>query len=201
MKEGQKAVFLDRDGVLNDNPGGFITKVQAFSILPGVPEALARLTQAGYLNIIVTNQSGIGRGLIPFSILEAIHQSLKEKVAQAGGKIDGIYYCPHLPEEGCSCRKPSPGLILQAARDLSICLEKSFMIGDSERDLIAGRRAGCKKSFLVLSGNPEARNWPYWENSPDGVFEGLPEAVEWILTQEEPARLEEGPPLRGGPSS
>lgn len=200
MSEGRKAVFLDRDGVLNDNPGGFITEVRAFSLLPGVPQALARLTQAGYLNLVITNQSGIGRGLLPLSILEEMHRLLKEKVAQAGGKIDGIYYCPHPPEEECVCRKPSPYLILQAVQDLNICLEKSFLIGDSERDILAGRRAGCKKSFLVLSGNPEAKNWSCWENPPDGVFKDLPEAVEWILTQEEPTKLGEGLSLRNRPS-
>ena len=141
-----RAVFLDRDGVLNRGaePGEYILSWDEFEILPDAVEAVKMFNGLGLKVVVVTNQSPIGRGFFTHEALADIHKRMLDEFYEGGALIDAIYYCPHAPDAGCGCRKPEPGMILNAARDLGIELEKSWMIGDAESDIEAGRRAGCK---------------------------------------------------------
>ena len=117
--------------------------------MPGTMDALRRLAAAGFQLVIVTNQAGVERGLVSERVLEEIHGAMLLAARRAGARLDAIYVCPHLPVQACSCRKPEPGLVVQAAEDLAIDLKKSFMIGDSPSDIEAGRRAGCTTIGVV----------------------------------------------------
>ena len=151
----RKAVFLDRDGVINRKAAtedDYITRWEQMEILPGVTEAVARLNRAGFSIYIVTNQRSVAKGLVTVAELEAVHLDLCKHLAEAGARIDGVYYCPHELEPPCGCRKPQPGMLFEAARAHDIDLTASWMIGDSEKDVEAGRRAGCKTVRLVPNG-------------------------------------------------
>ena len=182
-----RAVFLDRDGTLNPDPG-YISRPEAFTLFPGVPEALRRLNRAGYLVVVVTNQSGIARGYFTEADLCATHQKLRSEVAAGGGRVDAIYHCPHHPTAGdgpltrvCFCRKPAPGMIYRAALDLEIDIGRSFIVGDGEGDMEAGRRAGCR-TMLVLTGGGQSRMITQADSAPpDRIVETLPDAVRIIV--------------------
>lgn len=165
LRHKQKAVFLDRDGTINVS-AGFISKYDQMSLLDGVAEAIRKINSIGWLAIIITNQPVIARGDCTLDELENIHNRLETLLGEKGAFIDGIYFCPHHPDTGfdgerpeykirCECRKPKPGLILQAAQDYNIDLKESYMIGDSLSDVEAGNAAGCK-AFLL---NKEAKDY------------------------------------------
>lgn len=138
----RKAVFIDRDDTLvKDVP--YCSRPEDLKLFPGVGRSIRDLNNAGYLVILVTNQSGVARGLFTIDMLGKIHDKLRAEIAQDGGKIDAIYFCPHHPDEKCQCRKPQIGLIHQATQDFDIDIAGSFVIGDSEHDVEMGRRAGC----------------------------------------------------------
>lgn len=154
-----RAVFLDRDGTIIEDVDS-LTRIEEMRILPGVPEALRRLREAGFLLIIVTNQSAIARGRLTESGLAVLHEELNRRLAAEGAALDAFYYCPHLPgaveaayDCACRCRKPAPGLLWQAAREWRVKLRRSYMVGDSDRDVEAGRRAACT-TILIGSGSP-----------------------------------------------
>ena len=155
----QKAIFLDRDGVINKHIG-FLRHIDDFELIEGVSDAIKYINQSGYLAIVVTNQPVIARGEVTWDELHEIHRKMETLLGKDGAYIDGLYICPHHPDKGfegerpeykfdCDCRKPKPGLLLQAAQDFNIDLSQSYMIGDSERDVEAGRNAGCKESIMV----------------------------------------------------
>ena len=146
-----KAVFLDRDGVINQKPpeGNYVTRWEDFHILPGVAEGVALLNRAGFTVIVVTNQRCIAKGLMTVVELENMHQRMTELLAGSGAIIDGTFYCPHEIEPVCECRKPAPGMLLNAARLHGIDLSGSWMIGDSDIDIQAGVNAGCKTVRLI----------------------------------------------------
>lgn len=146
-----RAIFLDRDGVICHNRQDHIKSWDEFQFLPGAKASLAALSRVGLPVIVVTNQAVIGRGLVPAQMVEEIHRRMVEEVAGYGGRIDRVIYCPHRPEDGCNCRKPRPGMLLQAAREMDLDLSGSYMVGDAVTDTIAGLEAGCR-SFLVLTG-------------------------------------------------
>lgn len=154
----QKAIFLDRDGTINKYVG-FLRTADEFELLPGVAHAIKCINQSGYLCIVVTNQPVIARGEVSFSQLEEIHNKMETLLGIEGAYLDAIYFCPHHPDGGfegevpelkieCECRKPKPGMLLKAARDFNIDLDRSYMIGDSKSDIEAGKAAGCKTVFL-----------------------------------------------------
>jgi D-glycero-D-manno-heptose 1,7-bisphosphate phosphatase len=158
LRNKQKAIFLDRDGTINKYVG-FLTSENQFELLPGVTEAIRIINSLGYLCIVVTNQPVIARGEVTFEALDIIHNKMETLLGIDGAYIDGIYYCPHHPDKGfegevpelkidCSCRKPKPGLILKAVNDFNIDLENSWMVGDSQADIQAGRNAGCKTALI-----------------------------------------------------
>ena len=155
----QKAIFLDRDGTINKYVG-FLRNIDDFELIEGVSEAIKRINQSGYLAIVVTNQPVIARGEVTWDELYEIHKKMETLLGKDGAYIDGIYICPHHPDKGfegerpeykfdCDCRKPKPGLLLQAAKDFNIDLSQSIMVGDSDSDVEAGKAAGCKKTIKV----------------------------------------------------
>ncbi|MCU0488031.1 MAG: HAD-IIIA family hydrolase [Anaerolineales bacterium] len=148
----QPAVFLDRDGVIIENQPSYVRTWQDVKFLPGALEGLARLACSRYRVVLVSNQAGIGRGLIAPETAEAINQGVLQTIRQAGGRIDAAYICPHKPEDGCTCRKPRPGMLLQAASELGLDLAASLLIGDNLSDLLAGKAGGVGRLALVRSG-------------------------------------------------
>lgn len=154
MIKKKGAIFLDRDGVINkkSSPHNYVRKWKEFEFLPGVFKAIRKLNKK-FLVIIITNQRGVGRGLMSLADLENIHAKMKKKLQRFGAKIDGIYFCPHNIEDNCNCRKPKPGMLLRAAKDLEIDFSQSYIIGDSPVDIQAGRMAGCKTVLINTSKN------------------------------------------------
>ena len=151
------AVFLDRDGVLIENRSDYVREWSHVKILPKALDALAGFQREGLKIIVVTNQSAIGRGLVSAATAQEISDRLVETIKENGGWIDGVYTCPHTPEEQCTCRKPKPGMLFQAARDLSLDLAASWMIGDALTDVQAGQAAGLRGTILVRTGRGSAQ--------------------------------------------
>ncbi|PWW27838.1 D-glycero-D-manno-heptose 1,7-bisphosphate phosphatase [Cytobacillus oceanisediminis] len=147
----KKAIFLDRDGVLNEvlsDRVKFVNKPEQLFLLEGAAEAVADLTKAGYEIFVVTNQGGVGLGFLKEKELKRIHERLQELVAEKGGHIKEVAYCPHKPKAGCECRKPNAGMLLDLAERYNLDLANSLMVGDHERDIEAGKKAGCKTVFI-----------------------------------------------------
>ena len=180
----QKVVFLDRDGVINRDSPAYIKSWREFEFLPGSLEALKRLSIAGFTNIIISNQSAVNRGLMALETLVDIHRRLTRAVTKSGGHLTDIFFCPHRPDEGCSCRKPSPGLILKACRTHAIEVRKTFMVGDSTKDVACARNAGCAAAVLVKTGNGVAAMEDLTRKgiAIDFVAEDLVDASDWILS-------------------
>ncbi|MEZ0324683.1 MAG: D-glycero-alpha-D-manno-heptose-1,7-bisphosphate 7-phosphatase [Fimbriimonas sp.] len=149
----RKAAFFDRDGVLNVDHG-YVFKPEQWEWQEGAKEAIRWCNENRYLVVVITNQSGIGRGYYTEKDLEKLHGFIQEDLKNAGARIDAIYHCPHLPEDNCSCRKPLPGMILQAIRDLDLDPARSFLIGDNPTDIEAAQAAGIK-GVLYSGGDLE----------------------------------------------
>lgn len=177
-----RAVFLDRDGVINEDRDDYVKSLHELRVFPYVPEAVRRLNDAGFEVIVISNQQGVAKGLISSESLLAMQDEITRQVTQAGGRIAGFYYCTHMSSDGCACRKPEPGMILQAAKEHGLELEGSFMVGDTGKDIVAGAAAGCKTA-AVLTGMLTRSNIHKSPRAPDFVAEDLTEAVEWILAQ------------------
>ncbi len=181
-----KYVFIDRDGVINkDGDGwtryGYITKWEDFVFLPGVIEAFKSLKEAGYKSIVISNQKCVGKGIMTASELEGLTEKMRETVLSGGGFIDGVFCCPHLDEDNCSCRKPKDGLFLIAREKFGIdTFLGKYFIGDSERDIIAGKKAGLK-TILVLSGKSTREDAAGWEIKPNNISEDLAGAVKVVI--------------------
>jgi D-glycero-D-manno-heptose 1,7-bisphosphate phosphatase len=176
-------VLLDRDGTLNHSPGeGWVTEPGEFVPIDGAFEAVARLNRAGWPVAVVTNQSCVGRGLASAEQVERVNRECLRVARERGAVLDAILVCPHGPEDHCSCRKPLPGLLLRAAQERSYDLLRSYMVGDSPRDLLAGRAAGATP-LLVLTGKGDRARA---EHPPHLTFPSLAEAVDWILLRRPP---------------
>jgi D-glycero-D-manno-heptose 1,7-bisphosphate phosphatase len=162
---GRSAIFLDRDGTIIEDVG-YLADCDHVRVLDDALVVLRRLTEAGFALVVVSNQSGIGRGLVTAAQAASVHHRLVELLAAGGVDLDGTYYCPHAPDQGCACRKPSTELILCAGRELRLELTTSFMVGDQVTDLEAGRRAGCQAvAFGHRIAHPpdwalSAADWP-----------------------------------------
>lgn len=146
-----RLILLDRDGVINHDSDAYIKSPDEWRPLPGSIEAIARLCKAGFRVAVVTNQSGIARGLFDLSVLAAIHDKMHRAVEKAGGRIDAIFFCPHGPEAGCACRKPKPGMFVEALERFGASAAETWAVGDQLRDLQGAHAAGCR-TVLVLSG-------------------------------------------------
>ena len=175
-------VFLDRDGTLNID-SGYLKSPDDLTVLPGVGAALAKLKQAGARLIVVTNQSGVGRGYFTSKDLEAIHSKLRLLLAEDGVTLDGLYFCPHHPDDRCNCRKPARGMVDRALAELHVDLSRAYVVGDSARDVELARQVGAK-GLLVMTGPSGAEalaDLTARDLSPDHVAEDLSQAVEWII--------------------
>jgi D-glycero-D-manno-heptose 1,7-bisphosphate phosphatase len=204
LSRRQKAIFLDRDGTLNvlrerqgaadgaegpqQQPLPFITSPEGLTLIDGAADAVRLINDAGLLAIVITNQPVIARGQCSFETLETIHQKLETELGKSGAFINDLYFCPHHPAKGfdgevaalkidCACRKPRPGMILQAAEKYNIDLHESWMVGDALRDIEAGKNAGCKTAYIDYDGK---------ESGADITAENLLDAVRAILAREEP---------------
>jgi D-glycero-D-manno-heptose 1,7-bisphosphate phosphatase len=179
---GAPAVLLDRDGVINKYRVDYVKSWSEFQFLDGALDALRCLAATKFKVAVVSNQSAIGHKVVERQVLEDIHGRMLAEIASAGGRVDRVYYCPHRPDEGCECRKPRPGLLFQASRELGLDLSRSFFVGDSYQDVAAGVAAGCTP-ILVRTGRGEtAANGPV----PPGIespviVQDLNAAVMWIL--------------------
>jgi D-glycero-D-manno-heptose 1,7-bisphosphate phosphatase len=175
-----KLIILDRDGVINHDSPSYIKSPDEWKPIPGSLEAIALLNQAGYRVLVATNQSGVGRGLFDMATLNAIHDKMHRALALAGGRIDGIFYCPHAQDAGCSCRKPKPGLLEEIARRFGVSLDGVPAIGDSLRDLQAAVAVGAQP-ILVLTGKGKQTRKD--DGLPEGtvVYANLAEAVRSLL--------------------
>lgn len=191
LKNKQKAIFLDRDGTINRYVG-FLKSIDEFELLPGVEEAIKLINRSGFLVVVCTNQPVIARGEVTFSELEEIHNKMETLLGLEGAYIDRIYFCPHHPHKGyegevtalkcdCECRKPKPGLLLKAAKELNIELERSWMIGDEERDIVAGKTAGCKTALVDYSNSTGDKEKTEKKFGEDIIASTLLEAVKKIL--------------------
>ncbi|HSF16259.1 MAG TPA: HAD family hydrolase [Vicinamibacteria bacterium] len=179
---GRPAVFLDRDGTLNEAVG-FVNHVSRFRPFPWVLPAIRAVREEGYLAIVVTNQSGIARGLFDENLMHAIHDEFRTMLKKGGAELDGIYFCPHAPWEDCECRKPKSGMLRRAADDLGVDLARSWIVGDGYTDLEAGWAAGARAA-LVLTGSGRGaleHDGRRWERFPDVVAPDLHRAVCSIL--------------------
>jgi D-glycero-D-manno-heptose 1,7-bisphosphate phosphatase len=178
----QPAVFLDRDGTINEEMG-YINHLSRFRLLPQAVPAIRRLNAAGLKVVVVTNQSGAARGYFPASLVDEIHAHLKQVLAAGGAHLDGIYTCLHGPDDDCACRKPQPTLMEEAARDLNLDLSSSYAVGDRYRDIETAANAGVK-GILVLTGYGLGE-YEYlrhtWPTPPVHIAPNLMDAVEWIL--------------------
>lgn len=182
-----QAVFLDRDGVINEETH-YLSDPQQLRLIPSAARAIRLLNRRAIPIIVITNQAGVARGYYPESQVAVLHHALAARLAEEGAHIDRFYYCPHHPTEGrppyridCDCRKPKPGLLLQAAADFGLDCAQCYLIGDKASDLAAGRRAHCR-TVLVKTGYG-AQTWEAWTEAfqPDHVAVDLLAAVEWLL--------------------
>jgi len=174
-----RAVFLDRDGVIIED-AGYIGEIGRVKFLPGASQAIRRLNEMNFKVIIVTNQAGVARGYFDEAAVREVNGYVRQKLAEESATIDGIYYCPHHIDgtvekyrQQCDCRKPNPGMLLSAARDFGIELSASFIIGDKESDIEAGRRAGCRTIRLAAADPPEP-------TAADYVARDLDQALAWL---------------------
>ena len=180
-----RAAFIDRDGVINVEHN-YVHRIEDFELIEGVPEGLAKLAAAGYELVVVTNQAGIARGLYTVADMDRLHEHLRTELAAHGVQLDAIYHCPHHPQGqvaeyaiACDCRKPAPGMLLQAARELNLDLSASVLVGDKISDIEAGRAAGMRMAVLVRSGHAfDAAA----EALADAVADDLRAAAELIVT-------------------
>ena len=143
-----KAIFLDRDGVINKERKDYVKSIEEFQILDGVPESIKMLKEKGFVVIVITNQSAINRGLVTIETLNEIHNHLQKILKDNNTSIDDFYFCPHIPDENCQCRKPNPGMLIKAVQDHDIDMNQSFMIGNSLTDIQAAQKSGCKGILL-----------------------------------------------------
>jgi len=178
----RRAVFLDRDGTIGEELG-YVNHIDRFQIFPYAAEAIRKLNQANIPVIVVTNQSGIARNIFPESLVHEVHKKMVAELAAGGAWIDGIYFCPHKSEDACECRKPNPGLLERAAREHSLDLSASWIVGDRYADLEMGHAAGAR-GILVMTGYGRGEyelHRAAWPRQPDALAENLSDAVRRIL--------------------
>jgi len=187
MLEGlalRPAVFLDRDGTITEEVG-YLNHIRRFRMFPFAADAIRRLKEASWSVVVVSNQSGIGRGYFPESLVHEVNELMKRQLAKAGATIDAIYHCPHTSSDNCSCRKPRTGMLDRAAQEHGLDLRRSFVVGDRYVDVELARNAGAR-GILVRTGYGEGElTWhaAKWPSQPEFVAQDLAEAADWILRQ------------------
>lgn len=187
MRERKKIIFLDRDGVINRDPGGwtkhsYVTKWKDFHFLRGAKRAIKKLNDNGYNVVVISNQAGIAKGFYSKERLDKITLRMIKEIRKSGGRIKKVFYCIHQDSDRCDCRKPEAGLLRRAERELGIKSRAAYFVGDGRVDIEAGHRADMKK-ILVLSGKTELKDVKGWKVKPDLICRDLSEAVEIILNR------------------
>ena len=190
------AVFLDRDGTINEEVG-YLDSLDKLKIIPSAYEAIRLINESGMKGVVISNQAGVARGFFTEDFVKVTHEHLQTALRQQGATIDNFYYCPHHPTEGiepyrkdCNCRKPAPGMLLRAVQDLNIDLTRSYLVGDRFRDMDAAKKAGVK-GILVKTGygqdllQDDGQNEATEEGKPDFIAADILEAVRWILKERE----------------
>lgn len=189
MPNTVRVAFLDRDGVINQYlPGEYVRTPDELIILPGVVDAIKALSDAGWQVAMVTNQQGIGKGLMSSADLDAVHAKLHTALGSAGTQLHAVRVCPHLASDACPCRKPKPGMILDIADELNADLTASVFFGDTDSDSVAARDAGVGAFHLILGGKrtaEHARDTKYFPVPPDGIYPDLLSAVTALLEVED----------------
>jgi histidinol-phosphate phosphatase family protein len=175
----RRAVFLDRDGTIAEDVN-YCRRPEDFRVFAQAAQAIAMLNKAGLAVVVVTNQSGIARGYFTEEVLAQIHQEMKKGLAKHGAWVDGIYYCPHHPTDGCGCRKPGTELFHRAAREMALTLAGSYVVGDREMDVLAGEALGCETVLVETGPVP----WTPNGTRPHHRAPTLCEAAQWILSRE-----------------
>lgn len=175
------AVFLDRDGLINQERSDYVKTWEEFRFLPGVLDALCALRRAGLAVFVVTNQSAIGRGLTTATTVESIHRRMTAMIRECCGDVKAIYVCPHAPSEGCDCRKPRPGLLLRAAREHDLDLASCYLLGDKLSDIEAGEAVGCRCALVTTGLGIGGTDRAEPRRSSFEVFGSLADAVEWVI--------------------
>lgn len=180
-----KAIFLDRDGVINREPGSnrYVTRLKDFKFLPRAKKAIAKLTRSGFAVFVVSNQAGVGKGIFSQKSLDEITSYMLGSVRNSGGEIKKVCYCTHKPESNCLCRKPKAGMFTRLKKEYPFSIKKAFFVGDTIRDIKTAKAAGCK-SILVLTGKETLNNAKKWQPRPDLVFKDLMQAAEFIIAKE-----------------
>jgi D-glycero-D-manno-heptose 1,7-bisphosphate phosphatase len=181
------AVFLDRDGTLNELVG-FVNHQDAFRLYPWAAEAVRLVNRSGYLAVLVTNQSGVARGFFKEDLVGIVHARLEEMLHEAGARLDGVYYCPHGHSGTCTCRKPQPGMLLRAEKELDIDLSRSYVVGDSYADMELAWNAGARAIFVLTGYGRGAyeHHRKQWARLPDVVAPNLFAAVAEVLWEASP---------------
>jgi D-glycero-D-manno-heptose 1,7-bisphosphate phosphatase len=192
LSDGRRAVFIDRDGTISEEVG-YVNHVSRYRVFPFAAEAVRALNEAGWLAVLVTNQAGVARGYFEEEMIGHVHGVLTAELERGGARLDAVYYCPHHPSVGelpyrldCDCRKPRPGLILRAAVELGIDLQRSWMVGDRYSDTELARNAGVRAAFVLTGyGRGEHEHQSHaWKHRPDLVAENLLEAVREIISED-----------------
>jgi len=184
LSSPRPAVFLDRDGTIAEEMG-YMNHLSRFRVFPFAAAAIRRLNQAHWPVIVVTNQSGVARGFFPEELVRQVHERLRTELARGGGQLDGIYYCPHQPGDGCACRKPKPGMLERAASEHDVSLAGSWVVSDRYDDVRMAHAVGAR-GILVLTGYGRGEydwNRGRWPRQPDYVAEDLSRAVDVILKE------------------
>lgn len=184
-----KLLILDRDGTINVDSDEYIKSPAEWSAIPGSLEAIARLNHAGWHVVVVTNQSGLGRGVFEVSDLNAIHSLMHHKLAEHGGRIDAVFYCPHTPDDACQCRKPQPGLLQAVAQRYGVALEGIPVVGDHLRDLVAATSVGCEPHLVLTGKGAPYKGRPLPETFPSNtrVHEDLAAFADFLIAREDAA--------------
>lgn len=185
---GERCVLLDRDGVLNEHiRGGYVTEPGMLRLIPGAAEGVALFNRAGYKVVVLSNQQCVGKGIVSPVQLEGISERLREMLhAESGGVIEAFLYCTHLAEEDCTCRKPKPGLVLQARARFGFDLERTFFIGDAYSDLATAANAGCRAGFVLTGADADrCRRGDPFPHDPAFVAAGLPQAARCVIDAED----------------
>lgn len=188
VKKSLDTIFIDRDGVINKDPDGwteysYVTRWRDFKFLPGVFQALKILNKSGIRVVVISNQAGVGKGYFSREELDEVTSRMLDEINRNGGRIEEVYYCIHKKEDNCQCRKPKPGMLVNALRKYKADPRKTYFIGDSEVDVLAGRSLGMKTVF-VRSGKTTVEEMRKWPVKPDYIFADLLEAVKWLLEKE-----------------
>lgn len=184
-----KVIFLDRDGVINKDPGGwteynYVTNWEEFIFLPGAIEALKKLNDAGYEIIVISNQAGINKGYYKKAQLDDITNKMLKEIEKNGARLKKVYYCVHQDSDNCDCRKPKAGLFRQAEKELGVKSAGNYFIGDAKMDIETGQKMDLK-TVLLLSGKTSLEMMKSWDMHPDFIFDDLQEAVDFILKGEQ----------------